>query len=136
MSSLIDNSTSKISISNRVVYVRCPTCNKVLANKEHIYQDLLRKGHTRKYALDELQLDICCRIRMLGHVDLTDELLNQKYYNFINPLNPPPDTSSKIEFPYLDQDNDHHNNRMMNEQIYSQTQFGGVFGYEDDIKIL
>ena len=134
-------SSSKISISNRVVYVRCPTCNKVLANKEHIYQELLRQGHTRKYALDELGLDICCRIRMLGHVDLTDELLNQKYYNFINPLNPPPDTSSKNDFPYLG--NNDHDHSGMNELTYSNTQsrladnsFGNMFDNEDDIKIL
>ena len=131
----MSNSIGKISISNRVVYVRCPTCNKVLANKEHIYQELLKQGHSRKYALDELELDICCRIRMLGHVDLTDELLNQKYYNFINPLNPPPDTTSKIDFPFFNNGDDLHG---MNEQTYSntQSQFNSVFGYEEDIKII
>lgn len=126
-------SINKITNCNRVVYVRCPTCNKVLANKEHIYQELLRQGHTRKYALDELELDKCCRIRMLGHVDLTDELLNQKYYNFINPLVPPPDTKSKIEFPYFDTTDDHQST--MTEQIYSNTQ-QSFFNYDDDIKIL
>lgn len=125
------STTSKITISNRVVYVRCPTCNKVLANKEHLYQEMLRKGHTRKYALDELELDICCRIRMLGHVDLTDELLTQKYYNFINPLNPPPEITSNVDFPYLSANHD-----LMNEQTQFSGNGGSVFNYDEDIKIL
>lgn len=126
---------SKISTTNRIVYTRCPTCNKVLANKEHIYQQLLREGHTRKYALDELELDICCRIRMLGHVDLTDELLNQKYYNFITPLNPPPELDSKSEFPYLNGNI----NYSADNVDYSETQSlfkQSFFNFDDDMKII
>lgn len=74
----------------RVVYVRCPTCNKVLSNKEYLYQSMIKTGTSAKDALDHLELEVCCRIRMLGHADVSNDILEQKHYNFMNTLNPPP----------------------------------------------
>ena len=93
----------------RMIYVRCPTCGTVLGNKEPIYHDLLRqKGSlkmTRKEILDKLNLEICCRTRMLGHIDIANYVLQQPYYDHINDLPPPPDSNtlnSHEHFPSLD----------------------------------
>lgn len=120
----------------RLVYVRCPTCNKVIANKEQIYQDMLKSNFSRKDALDALELDICCRVRMLGHVDLAKDMLEQKYYNFINPLTPPPQTSSITQFPFISQSRQDPNpNIFGNNNDDSSTSH--LFDYGDDnVKII
>lgn len=137
----------------RVVYVRCPSCNKVLSNKELIYQSMIKSGISAKQTLDELELEVCCRIRMLGHTDVSNDILEQKYYNFINPLTPPPKLDAnnfpELNSEYISKNQQKEarmveNNRVLNEGIngFSGSGFGesgfnrGLFADDEDIKII
>lgn len=60
---------------DNMIYVRCTSCNKVLANKYDRYCDLLRKGVSEKVALDTLKLmRYCCRSIMISNVDMSEQL--------------------------------------------------------------
>ena len=74
-----------------LIYVRCPTCNGVLANKRLIFKELVEnRGYTNKQALDELGLkNICCRTRMISFVDVVEYVLEQPYYDFKDDVKTP-----------------------------------------------
>lgn len=66
-----------------MLYFRCPTCKTILANKQVPYEEGFNrickndkipkqeKDKLKKKLLDELEIiNICCRQRVLGYVDL------------------------------------------------------------------
>jgi DNA-directed RNA polymerase I, II, and III subunit RPABC5 len=56
--------------------VRCFTCNKIIGNKELLYEKYLKEGYTSKDTLDMIGMNrICCRRMFLGHVNIIDQLL-------------------------------------------------------------
>lgn len=56
--------------------VRCFTCNKIIGNKDIIYNNYLESGMTPNDALNKLGINrICCRRMFLGHVNVIDKLL-------------------------------------------------------------
>ena len=117
----------------RFVYVRCPTCNRVLANKEYLYQQMISNDISIKEALDSLGLvNICCRARMMSHVDSSKDMLEQKYYNYIAPLNPPPELSSLNEYPEL---NDEKNIEDNFEEMYKNKN-DSLFDFEENVSII
>ena len=125
----------------RIVYIRCPTCNNVLANKEYLYQKMNSEGkYTIKEILDLLELTkMCCRSRMMAHVDISKEMLEQKYYNCINPLTPPPETSSKSDFPYfypIEDKNESLGTSGTAETQVTTTGGGGLFDVEEEVVII
>ena len=60
-------------MTDELVFVRCITCGKVLANKSEKYQALLEKGVSIQEALNEIGLTRpCCRIRMQNPFKVVD----------------------------------------------------------------
>jgi len=119
--------------------VRCPTCNRVLANKEYLYQQMISNEISIKEALDSLGLlSICCRARMMGHVDSSKDMLEQKYYNYIAPLNPPPQLSSISEYPNLNNENSVNDIGEKFEEMYKEGSAGGgsLFDFEENVSII
>lgn len=63
-----------------IIPVRCFTCGKVIGSlwetkDESGYIDLLKKGHSKKEALDKLGLNrYCCRRMLLTHDDIVKKL--------------------------------------------------------------
>lgn len=48
--------------------VRC-TCNRVLANKQRAFEELIEKGYSKEEALNILELNrSCCRLKMLEKI--------------------------------------------------------------------
>jgi DNA-directed RNA polymerase I, II, and III subunit RPABC5 len=59
-----------------LIPVRCFTCNKIIGNKDILYNQYLESGMTPKDALDKMGVTrICCRRIFLGHVNIIDKLL-------------------------------------------------------------
>jgi len=59
-----------------MIPVRCFSCGKVIANKWETYKSHLESGMKKDKALDTVGLTrYCCRRMFLGHVELTDQLL-------------------------------------------------------------
>ena len=56
-----------------IIPVRCYSCGKPLGHLWEEYLERVKKGETKKKAMDELGLTrYCCRALFLGHVDLID----------------------------------------------------------------
>lgn len=54
-------------MTEELPHVRCITCNKIIADKWHQYQEDLANGKTAKQALDNSGLSrICCRTRLMN----------------------------------------------------------------------
>ena len=116
----------------RFIYIRCPTCNRVLANKEYLYQQMLSNEVSIKEALDSLGiLSICCRARMMSHVDSSKDMLEQKYYNYIAPLNPPPQLSSLNDYPNLE-----NSIGERFEEGEGSVVTGSLFDFEENVSII
>ena len=56
-----------------IIPVRCVSCGKPIGHLWEKYQELIKKGTSKKDAMDEIGLErYCCRAAFLGHVDLID----------------------------------------------------------------
>ncbi len=56
-----------------IIPVRCYSCGKPVGHLWEQYLEKLKKGETKKAAMDSLGLKrYCCRALFLGHVDLID----------------------------------------------------------------
>ena len=59
-----------------IIPVRCFSCGKMLADKYHLYHELIACEYDAADALDTIGLNrYCCRRIMLTHVDFNDQLL-------------------------------------------------------------
>ena len=62
-----------------IIPIRCMSCGKPIAHLWEPYQEKIKKGESKKKALDELGLErYCCRAVFLGHVDLIDTIARFK----------------------------------------------------------
>lgn len=68
-----------------MLYFKCPTCRRILANKQLLYEKQLesitmddkltpeKKDEAKRKLLDDLEIkNICCRARTLGYVKLIE----------------------------------------------------------------
>ena len=56
-----------------IIPIRCFSCGKPIAHLWEEFKARVTKGEDAKKVLDDLGLDkFCCRVMLLGHVDLTD----------------------------------------------------------------
>ena len=59
-----------------MIPIRCYTCNSVIAQKWNKYQSVLKATRDTKQALNDADVNrMCCRIMILGYVDLTPSSL-------------------------------------------------------------
>ncbi len=64
-----------------IIPIRCFTCNNLIADKwdnpdETGYLNYLKKGHSKKEAMDKVGLHrYCCRTMILSHIDLINTLI-------------------------------------------------------------
>ncbi len=62
-----------------IIPVRCVSCGKPVGQLWEPFQDKVKKGMTKKQAMDELGLErYCCRALFMGHVDLIDKVASFK----------------------------------------------------------
>ena len=62
-----------------IIPIRCWSCGKPIAQKWEEYDERVKKGESKKDALDDLGLErYCCRAMFLGHVDLIDTVAQFK----------------------------------------------------------
>jgi DNA-directed RNA polymerase subunit N len=62
-----------------IVPVRCFSCGKVVGGAYEEFAKRVSKGEPTGKVLDELGIErYCCRRMLLGHVDLTEELLKYR----------------------------------------------------------
>jgi DNA-directed RNA polymerase I, II, and III subunit RPABC5 len=72
-----------------LVPVRCFNCGTVLGSKWERYTALLNEGKTTAQALELLRITkMCCRMNMLGTVDLMDTLLSYAEDTPVVPVQP------------------------------------------------
>ena len=58
-----------------IIPIRCVSCGKPVGHLWESYQDKIKKGMSKKQAMDELGLErYCCRALFMGHVDLIDKV--------------------------------------------------------------
>lgn len=70
-----------------MLYLRCPTCKTILANKQLLHEERLaeicenpklsqeQKNEAKMKLLDELELKrMCCRMRMMSYVKLIETI--------------------------------------------------------------
>lgn len=62
-----------------IIPIRCWSCGKPIAHLWDKYQEKIKKGESKKEALDELALErYCCRSMFLSHVGLLDTVAHFK----------------------------------------------------------
>jgi DNA-directed RNA polymerase subunit N (RpoN/RPB10) len=70
-----------------MLYLRCPTCKTILANKQLVHEERLpqicdnsklsekEKNEAKMKLLDDLEVRrVCCRMRIMSYVKLIDEI--------------------------------------------------------------
>jgi DNA-directed RNA polymerase subunit N len=56
-----------------IIPVRCMSCGKPIGHLWEEFQERAEKGEDKKKILDDLGLDrYCCRMTLMGHVDLSE----------------------------------------------------------------
>jgi len=56
-----------------IIPVRCMSCGKPIGHLWEEFQERVKSGEDKKKVLDDLGLDrYCCRMTMMGHVDLSE----------------------------------------------------------------
>jgi DNA-directed RNA polymerase subunit N len=56
-----------------IIPVRCMSCGKPIGHLWEEFQERVKKGEDKKKILDDLGLErYCCRMTMMGHVDLAE----------------------------------------------------------------
>ena len=56
-----------------IIPIRCWSCGKPIAHLWEAFLEKVKKGESKKEAMDELGLvRFCCRQQFMGHVDLID----------------------------------------------------------------
>ena len=58
-----------------IIPIRCVSCGKPVGHLWEAYQEKLKKGESKKKAMDDLGLErYCCRALFMGHVELIDKV--------------------------------------------------------------
>lgn len=58
-----------------IIPIRCVSCGKPVGHLWESYQEKIKKGMSKKQAMDELGLErYCCRALFMGHVELIDKV--------------------------------------------------------------
>lgn len=64
-----------------IIPIRCFSCGKPIAHLWESFKSRTDKGEDPKKVLDDLNLErYCCRIMLLGHVDLTETVTKFKKF--------------------------------------------------------